>query len=131
MARVIVFDESVLIAYLDSKDVHHARAEAILVAEIDDQFGANSLTLAEVLVVPARIGSLDAVVEVLGELGIEELSFPEHAAVELAKLRSETNLKMPDCCVLLAAESRGGRVASFDDRLRATAVARGLAVVPD
>jgi predicted nucleic acid-binding protein len=48
MARVIVFDASVLIAYLDGEDAHHGRAEALLVAEIDDQFGVNSLTLAEV-----------------------------------------------------------------------------------
>jgi predicted nucleic acid-binding protein len=40
----------VLIAYLDSEDAQHARAESLLAREIDDEFAANPLTLAEVLV---------------------------------------------------------------------------------
>lgn len=130
MARVIVFDASVLIAYLDAEDALHSRAEELLVTEVDDAFGANSLTLAEVLVAPARTGALQAVVAALGQLEVEELPFPEDAAVRLAELRANTNLKMPDCCVLLAAESRSGRVASFDDRLRDAAKTRGIQVVP-
>jgi predicted nucleic acid-binding protein len=74
---------------------------------------------------------LNDVVEAFGELEIDELPFPDGAAVKLATLRFETNLKMPDCCVLLAAEAAGARVASFDDRLREAAKVRGLTVVPD
>jgi predicted nucleic acid-binding protein len=126
---VIVLDASVLIAYLDSEDAHHARADTLLAQEIDDDFGASSLTLAEVLVMPARERRLDAAREVLADLDVHELAFPADSAVKLALLRASTSLKMPDCCVLLAAEEVHARVASFDDRLNDAATSRNLVVV--
>ena len=114
---MIVFDASVLIAYLDADDDLHADAEALLAGAIDDDFGANSLTLAEVLVVPARTGRMEAVQSALREIEMDELPFPSDTAVRLARLRASTGLKMPDCCVLLAAEDHHATVASFDDRL--------------
>lgn len=66
--------------------------------------------LAEVLVVPARDGRLDEVRLTLRELEVEALPFPADTAVKLARLRSETGLKMLDCCVLLAAEHVGTRL---------------------
>jgi predicted nucleic acid-binding protein len=129
MAAMIVLDVSVLIAYLESEDEHHEAAEALLAREIDDDFGANPLTLAEVLLVPARADRLDEARLSLQELEVEELPFPGDTAVELALLRSETGLKMPGCCVLLAAEHAGGRLASFDDGLRKAAVERSLQIV--
>jgi predicted nucleic acid-binding protein len=126
---VIVLDASVLIAYLDSDDNHHVAAEALLVGAIDDDLGANPLTLAEVLVVPARDGRLESVQTVLRELEVDELPFPRDTAVRLAQLRASTGLKMPDCCVLLAAEDAGAAVASFDDRLAHTAEDRNLTVL--
>lgn len=131
MARVIVLDASVLIAYLDSEDNQHARAETLLAQEIDDDFAANTVTLAEVLVMPARQQRLDAAREALEDLSVNELTFPAGSAVKLADLRASTNLKMPDCCVLLAAENVQARVASFDDRLRTAAASRNLVVVCD
>lgn len=130
MAVVIVLDASVLIAYLDGEDNHHGRAEALLAREIDDDFAANSLTLAEVLVVPVRANRLDDVRAALQGLEIRELPFPPDTAVKLADLRATTNLKMPDCCVLLAAEAAQARVASFDERLADSAARRNLVVVP-
>lgn len=129
MAGVIVLDASLVIAYLESTDGHHEAAEALLAREIDDDFGANPLTLAEVLVVAARDDRLDEVRLALRELEVEELPFPDETAVKLALLRSETGLKMPDCCVLLAAEHVGARLASFDAGLRKAAVKRGIQVV--
>ena len=129
MACVIVFDASVLIAYLDGDDDLHDAAEALLEAAIEDDFGVNSLTLAEVLVVPARTGRMEAVQEVLHELELNELPFPPDTAVRLAKLRVSTGLKMPDCCVLLAAEDHHATVATFDDRLVLVADDRKLAVL--
>jgi predicted nucleic acid-binding protein len=126
---VIVLDASVLIAYLDSDDNHHVAAEALLVGAIDDDLGANPLTLAEVLVVPARDGRLESAQTVLRELEVDELPFPRDTAVRLAQLRASTGLKMPDCCVLLAAEDAGAAVASFDDRLAHTAEDRNLTVL--
>lgn len=129
MADVIVLDASVLIAYLDGADAHHQRGEALLAREIDDDFAASSVTLAEVLVNPARQRRLDAAVEALAELDVEELSFPVDAAVRLAHLRADTSLTMPDCCVLLVAEEIGARIASFDHRLIVAASGRDLTVL--
>ena len=130
MAGVIVLDASVLIAFLEGDDEHHEAAEALLAQEIDDDFGASPLTLAEVLVVPARDDRLEEARLTLRVIEVEELPFPEDTAVRLALLRSETGLKMPDCCVLLAAEHVGGRLASFDVGLRKAAVKRSLQTVP-
>lgn len=126
---MIVLDASVLIALLDSQDAHHTRAESLLADEIDDDFAASSLTLAEVLVAPAREGRLDAAREALADLDLKELPLPVDAAVQLAQLRASTSLKMPDCCVLLAAERIQGRIASFDNRLKDAATSRSLVVV--
>lgn len=123
---MIVLDASVLIAYLDGEDTHHAAAARLLTRAIDDDLGANPLTLAEVLVVPARDGRLDAVRAVLRDLDVEELPLPADSAVRLAQLRVSTGLKMPDCCVLLTAEDVGARVACFDDGLMEAARTRNL-----
>ena len=124
-----MLDASVLIAYLDSQDAHHTRAETLLAQEIDEDFTASSLTVAEVLVMPAREGRLDAAREALADLEVRELPFPADSAVRLAQLRVSTSLKMPDCCVLLSAEDTQARIASFDDRLNHAAATRNLAVV--
>lgn len=126
---MIVLDASVLIALLDGEDAHHTRAETLLAQEIDDDFAASSLTLAEVLVMPTRAGRLDAAREALADLDVQELPLPVDAAVKLAQIRSSTSLKMPDCCVLLAAEEVQARVASFDIRLRDAAAGRNLVVL--
>lgn len=134
MAGVIVLDASVLIAYLDADDAHHGAAQVLLAEAIEEECGANPLTLAEVLVVPARLGRLEAAQLVLDELEVSELAFPPDTAVRLAQLRAETGLRMPDCCVLLSAETTAATeataatVATFDDRLAAAAEARNLRV---
>lgn len=130
MAGLIVLDASVLIAFFDGDDYHHEAAEALLAEAIDNALGANSLTLAEVLVVPARDGRLEPVQAALRELEVGELPFPPESAVRLAQLRASTRLTMPDCCVLLAAEDAGATVASFDDRLLRAAAERNLPVIP-
>lgn len=127
---MIVLDASVLIAWLDSQDAHHARAEGLLADQADEDLAINSLTLAEVLVVPARTGQLPAVEEALVELEVQELSFPADAATKLARLRATTDRKMPDCCVLLAAEEAQAPVASFDEGLLRVAAARGIETLP-
>jgi predicted nucleic acid-binding protein len=126
VAGVIVLDASVLIAYLDAEDAQHQRAGSLLAREIDDQFAGNPLTLAEVLVGPARSGRLDEARTALRELEVVEQPFPSDTAVRLARLRADTGLRMPDCCVLLAAQDAAGRVAAFDDRLIRAAEALGL-----
>ncbi len=126
---MIVLDASVLIAYLDSEDAHHHRAEALLAREIDDEFVINSLTLAEVLVVPARENRVDEVEATLDELEVQERCFPIGAGATLARIRADTKLKMPDCCVLLTTEEVKARLACFDDRLGRAARTRSIVVL--
>jgi predicted nucleic acid-binding protein len=127
---VIVFDASVLIAYLDGEDAHHHDAVELLVSEAATEFVAATLTLGETLVGPARSGVLDAAIGALREIGVTESSPVEGDAERLARVRSETKLKMPDCVVLVAAENAKARVGTFDRRLANEARQRGLEVVP-
>lgn len=124
---MIVLDASVLIAHLDAGDAHHERASALLADVAAESLCASSLTVAEVLVGPARAGHLDRATTVLGQLGVANQHLPEDASVRLAMLRAETNLKLPDCCVLLAAEQTHATVMTFDRRLAAAAGERGMA----
>ena len=126
---MIVLDASVLIAYLDAEDARHYKAESLLAREIDDEFAANPLTLAEVLVAPSRAGRLDAARSALRDLEVEEQPFPADTAVRLARLRADTGLRMPDCCVLLAAQNAAARIAAFDERLMSVAEELGLVAV--
>lgn len=126
---MIVLDASVLIAYLDDTDAHHARSVDLLAREIDQDLGVSTLTLGEVLVGPTRTGRLAPVVAAVNGLAIREVPLQAGSSVRLARLRVETRLTLPDCCVLLAAESSGAALAAFDERLTAAASAQGLTVV--
>lgn len=129
MAGVIVLDASVVIAYLDANDAHHRRAVALMEQAADDELAMGSLTLAEVLVAPARAGQLDDVHASLAELGIIERPLPHGSAVHLATLRARTGLRMPDCCVLMTAKEASAALATFDDRLAREAAAVGIQVL--
>lgn len=124
---MIVLDASALIAHLDERDALHERATDQLAGVADHVLAASPITVAEVLVAPARVGRLDAATGVLRALGIVEIPLPDDASFRLANLRSTTSLKLPDCCVLLAAEAANAdAILTFDDRLGAEAARRGL-----
>jgi toxin FitB len=125
---MIVLDASVLIAHLDPRDALHDVADERLLAAADQPFGASTVTLAEALVAPLRAGTLRRTQAGLKALEVEELPLPRGAAERLAGLRADTGLKLPDCCVLLAAEEANGGVLTFDERLARAAAERGLAV---
>ncbi len=123
---MIVLDANVLIAHLDRSDALHPSAMRRLSDLAVQPFGASSITLAEVLVAPIRAGDVGAAQAALRELAVSELPLPANVAERLAALRVETALKLPDCCVLLAAEAAGGAVLTFDERLAREAAQRGL-----
>jgi predicted nucleic acid-binding protein len=125
---LIVLDASVLVGHLSLSDVHHERATKLLMEAAEESFGASPLTLAEVLVGPARSGSLDRANSLLGELGIRNLGMDDTAPSRLATLRAATGLKLPDCCVLLAAEPEHAELATFDERLASIARELGIGV---
>ncbi len=126
---MIVLDASVIIAHWDSADAHHPQANELLLRSSGEEIAASPVTLAEVLVVHVRSGRLDAARQALKDLEVLTLPLDDDAAVGLALLRSSTGLKLPDCCVLLAAEQRGASIATFDARVAAAARARGHAVL--
>lgn len=128
---MIVLDASVLIAHLDDNDRHHAEAEILLEGTNTEPLGASAITLAETLVSPARAGRLTEAEAALQRLDVEELGLGENAPGRLAQLRAEVGLKMPDCCVLLAAQEHAGIVASFDSDLLTAAPKLGLKTVEE
>lgn len=127
---MIILDASVLIAHLDDGDKHHEKARAILETSGGENLGASAITLAETFVSPARAGHLEAAESAVRQLGVEEIVIGTDAAGRLATLRAGTRLKMPDCCVLLAALDRQAVLASFDLPLLAAARELGLATAP-
>jgi toxin FitB len=126
---VIVLDASVLIAHLDGADAHHEEAENLLEKSGGEPLGASAITLAETFVSPARAGRLAEAESAVRQLGVEELTIGTDAG-RLATLRAETRLKMPDCCVLLAALDHGALLASFDSALLLAARELGLKTAP-
>jgi len=126
---VIVLDASVLIAHLDETDAHHERATALLLDNADETLAASPLTVAEVLVGPARAGTIDAAQAALAALAVTSVPLTAEAPARLAVLRATCRLRLPDCCVLLAAETAQADIATFDDKLARAAAQIGRAVV--
>lgn len=126
---MIVLDASVLIGFIFDQDAHHAAAVALLRDEAGNAFGVSPVTLAEALVAPTRLGRVAAAERMLLEIGVTEIPLPRDAALQLAELRVESGLKMPDCCVLLAAITSNGAVATFDSRLKSVATSRDIRVL--
>lgn len=127
---MIVLDAGVPIALFDARDAHHAAAEALFAEHLDASFGIGPITEAEVLVRAARGGLEERMLADLRALGIEPLSLPVDAGMQLARLRAGSGAKMPDCCVLLAAQQTRGSVATFDAGLASAARRAGLPVLP-
>ena len=122
-----MLDASVLVAQLEADDRHHDRAAAVLLGAASEDLGASTITLAEVLVGPARHGRLEAGQALLRDLGVVEVPVGRDAASRLAVLRALTGLRLPDCCVLLAAQDAGAQtIVTFDDRLVREARRMGL-----
>ncbi|MGK2956812.1 MAG: type II toxin-antitoxin system VapC family toxin [Acidimicrobiales bacterium] len=125
---MIVVDANILIAHLDANDIHHDRAMALLLDLADSPLAASPLTLAEVLVGPARSGQLARANTALALLEVASIDLGPDAPMQLALLRAGTSLKLPDCCVLLAAENSTAAIATFDHRLAEVARDRGFEV---
>ncbi len=127
---MIVLDASVLVALLDESDVHHQAAVSLLSDLSDQDLGMSPISLAETIVGPARSGNLEVALAAISQLEIATIDLGDDAPLRLALLRSNTGLKLPDCCVLLAAEAVGGDVATFDGQLGDSASRLGIVVHP-
>lgn len=124
---MIVVDASVLIALLDDLDAHHVPARDVLARR--ESFGIHTINLAETLIHGVRTDQLSAIASVIERAGVRELARQAGEAQALAVLRVSTGLKIPDCCVLAAADQHGARLATFDDRLARVARDRGNEVL--
>ena len=126
---MIVLDACVLIAHFYSRDAHHERAGRLLAKVAGRPLVASPLTLAEVLVGPIKVGKLEQTRAALRRLGVRSLPLHDDAYLGLAELRAMTKLRLPDCCVLLAAEQEEAALATFDERLGSIADHRGVEVL--
>ncbi|HYQ73833.1 PIN domain-containing protein [Cellulomonas sp.] len=122
---MIVLDAGVLIGFLEPADAHHERAVALL-ADARAPLLVHPVTLAEVLVGPARAHREVELSGDLRDLGVRTATIGEDEPVLLARLRADTRLKMPDVCVLATAVALDAPLATYDIRLAAAARAHGV-----
>jgi predicted nucleic acid-binding protein len=114
---VIVLDASVLIAHFEPADVHHDLATGLLLEHQAEEFAASVISLAEIYVGAARSNRMGDVEHALARLKVAAVPLHATAARRLAAIRAATNLKLPDCCVIHAAEQHNATVATFDSAL--------------
>lgn len=124
----IILDASVLIAHANPTDEHHQAAGRILTNWAPFGYAVSVLTLAEFYVGPALTGQLTAAQHMIVSLGVATIDIPVTAAAELAQIRAEHRLKMPDAVVLHTAKAHGDALATFDTRLGTVARLIGLRV---
>jgi len=125
---LIVLDASAVIALLDPSDALHGDAVATIKALGPQAYGLSPITHAEILVGPTRAGTLEPTRAALAALRVGEVSLPVDAAPRLASLRVHIGLKLPDCCVVLAAQQSTAAILTFDRRLSLAAATLGIAV---
>lgn len=125
---MIVLDANVLIALLDPQDVHHDAAEALMTRHAGSELSVSPVTLAEFMVGPVKAGPtmVSHAEGAMARLDVRQVPLLSDSPLALARLRVETGLPMPDCCVLHAARQMGGAVASFDARLCRAAEELGI-----
>ncbi|HET7388437.1 MAG TPA: PIN domain-containing protein [Nocardioidaceae bacterium] len=127
---MIALDASVLIAHFDADDSHHGQATAVILEQGAGGLAIHPLNLAEVLVAQALAGNADQQLDDVMALGVEVVDMDQRGPLRLAELRASTRLRLPDCCALDVALNTRASLATFDDRLRRAATARGIAVIP-
>ena len=101
----VVLDASVLIAHFDPHDAHHDAATRLLIELAGEALMAHPLTIAEVLVGPARVNRAVERRQSLREMRVDvivididiDIDIDIEAPIRLAILRAQTGLRMPDC----------------------------------
>ena len=128
MASVAVFDASALIALFNTRDIHHDWALGAFKDSLDRNLKISTLTCAEVLPTSVPDSAEVALMFQIKRLGFDLEPLIESDAVELARLRSSTKLKMPDAVVLQVALKTEGLLVTADAKLAEVARTIGLEV---
>ncbi len=114
---VVVLDASLVIAFLDARDAHHAAAVAAIGRVRREELVLPSSAYAELLVDPWRRGP-DAVAVVkrfLTDLGIRLEPLTASIAERAARLRSgHRALRLPDALVLATADALDATTLTCD-----------------
>ena len=126
---MITLDANVMIAALDVRDAHHRDAARLLRERGGHGLLMHPISIAEVLVRPATQGGADEVFARMHGAGVVSIESSARDPLLLANLRARTRLRMPDCCVLLAAARSGFTLATFDEGVRGAADALGIPIV--
>lgn len=127
---MIVLDAGVLVAHLSPSDAHHEAATQLLLAATDESLAVHALTLAEVLVGGVKIDKGAELLADLQAIGLGLAVRDDDEPLRLAELRALTGLRLPDCCVLDAAQTNAAQLATFDRALAAAAGRLGVTVLP-
>lgn len=128
---MITLDASFLIALLSEYDSHHRSADDWIRTNLGRRMRLHPITLAEVLVGPARSGIAEQVLAGLENLGIHTSTPRQAEPLSIATLRAQTGLPIPDCCVLSCALEQGHKIATFDRGLSRAATGLGVDVVTE
>ena len=128
MAEIVVLDASALIALLSSDDSHHEWAVRMFLDTTAWQFQMSVLNQAEAMVHPTRAGKQEQFLEAIHNLRIDIAPVEASDGLEIAKMRAQTNLRMPDALVLHQALKVHGAIATTDKELAQQARARSVGV---
>jgi len=82
---VIILDASVIIAHFNRNDAHHRSATDLLAESSAEPLAVSAITMAEVLVTPARAGKLEVVTAALCRLGISSVSLDSDTPARLVR----------------------------------------------
>ena len=115
----VALDASVAIGFLDPADAHHQRATEALRECREASLSMVASAYGETLVKPLANGYGDVVDEFVNSLGVEIIPIDRLLARRVAAIRAEhPTLLLPDAAVFAAAQLRGARLLTFDERLR-------------
>ncbi len=119
-----MLDAGVLIGFLDADDAHHADAVKVITKSLraGTEFVVSTLTLAEALVLPTRLGVDQfrlARTAISAVTGGRYAPLDEQVALHLAAIRAaDRSLKVPDATVVATARAVGARrIVTTDRRL--------------
>lgn len=127
-----VLDTDVVIAALDRRDAHHARAAGMLREMIasDVERLLSTVNYAEALVRPAEDEQrLRTAVDAIDALGIKLVDPTPTVARDAARLRA-SNISLADGFALATARSSGAVLASFDRRVQRALSSAGIELAP-